>query len=261
MERRVPQIVAVIVADPDPLARDALIDIVGGVRDTTIIGARDRQELLDLVASDRPDVILADEGLLAPDGFALLPEIHERFAAVTVVMVTNGTEAADPLEALRAGVDSIVPKACPPEEICEAVRSVLMGRAIVRPRVAMALIRQLRHAPTSGRGFRPIHSDLTNREWEILDLLVSGASTAQIADRLVLSQDTVYTHIKNILRKMHVRSRAEAIEAATRLYGLRTGTVRTSGARPAAADPSRARPTRPAPGSSRSSSPSAADRS
>ena len=139
------------------------------------------------------------------------------------------------MEALRAGVDSIIPKASSSEEICEAVRSVLMGRAIVRPRVAMALIRQLRGAPQSGRGFRPIHSDLTNREWEILDLLMSNRTTAQIAEQLVLSQDTVYTHIKNILRKMHVRSRAEAVQVANRLYRLRA--VRGPGADPDAAEP------------------------
>jgi DNA-binding NarL/FixJ family response regulator len=212
----------VVVADPDPIARAVLSRIIEGVHDATVRTAGDGGQLMDLVAQWPPEVILANEGLLCADRYALLRALRERPGSIAVIMVTNAAQATDPLNAVRAGVDAIIPKASPPEEICDAVESVLTGRSVVQPQVAMALIRQLRQAPAGGRGFRPIHSDLTNREWEILDLLVAGAGTKQIADRLVLSQDTVYTHIKNILRKMHVRSRAEAIEAANRLYRLRT---------------------------------------
>lgn len=224
MEVRVPRPLTLLVADPDPLARAALAQMAGE-HCTASVAAQvgDAAQLLEMVAQRRPDVIVADEGLLAADRFVLLRELHDRFGLVAVVMVTNGPEAADPLDALRAGVNSIIPKASPPGEIRNALESVLVGRAIVRPGVARALIEHLRRAPTQGRGFRPIHSALTNREWEILDLLVAGSSTGDIADRLVLSPDTVYTHIKNILRKMNVRSRAEAVEAANRLYKLRTG--------------------------------------
>jgi DNA-binding NarL/FixJ family response regulator len=212
----------VVVADPDPLTRAALARIIDRVQNVTIQCAGDGAHLIELLEQWRPDVVVANEGLLAPDRFALVRHLHQRRLPMSVIMATNGAEAAEPLEALRAGVDAIIPKTSSPEEIGDAVRTVLMGSAVVRPRVAMALIEQLRRTPASVRGFRPIHSDLTNREWEILDLLVAGSTTKQIADELVLSQDTVYTHIKNILRKMHVRSRAEAIAAANRLYRLRT---------------------------------------
>jgi DNA-binding NarL/FixJ family response regulator len=224
--RREPEQLTVLVADPDPIARAVLSRIIEGVHDATVRTAGDGRQLMALVAQRPPHVILANEGLVSADRYAVLRALRsmrERPGTIAVIMVTNGAQAAEPLEAVRAGVDAIIPKASPPEEICDAVRSVLTGRSVVQPQVAMALIRQLRQAPAAGRGFRPIHSDLTNREWEILDLLVAGSGTKQIADRLVLSQDTVYTHIKNILRKMHVRSRAEAVEAANRLYRLRTG--------------------------------------
>jgi DNA-binding NarL/FixJ family response regulator len=223
----------IVVADPDPLTRSVLAGMIEAVHLAAIRCVADADHLLDLVEDHRPDVVVANEGILAPDRFAALREIHQLPLQVSVIMVTNGPEATAPLDALRAGVDAIIPKTSTPEEIGEAIRSVLTGRAVVRPRVAMALILQLRRTPASVRGFRPIHSDLTNREWEILDLLVAGASTKQIADELVLSQDTVYTHIKNILRKMHVRSRAEAVQAAKRLYRLRSsaGTTDRSPAR------------------------------
>jgi DNA-binding NarL/FixJ family response regulator len=79
----------------------------------------------------------------------------------------------------------------------------------------MPLLELLREAPDAG--WRPLHSRLTTREWEIVDLLAEGASTKQIVEQLVLSQSTVYSHVKSVLRKLGVHSRCDAVAAATRL--------------------------------------------
>ena len=92
--------------------------------------------------------------------------------------------------------------------------------AATRARPAMHLVQHYRSAPTGGMGLRPVRSSLTDREWEVLDLLSGGASTDDIARLLVLSTETVRSHLKNLYRKLEVRSRDEAIEAAVRMREL-----------------------------------------
>jgi DNA-binding NarL/FixJ family response regulator len=81
----------------------------------------------------------------------------------------------------------------------------------------MRLIERLRLLPQNGTGIRPVRSPLTEREWEVLDLLCERKSTREIADSLVLSEETVYSHSKNLLRKLNVHSREEAIAVAEQL--------------------------------------------
>jgi ATP/maltotriose-dependent transcriptional regulator MalT len=84
----------------------------------------------------------------------------------------------------------------------------------------MSLIQHYRSAPNAGMGLRPVRSKLTDREWEVLDLLSGGASTEDIARLLVLSTETVRTHLKNLYRKLEVRNRDDAVEAAAKLREL-----------------------------------------
>jgi DNA-binding NarL/FixJ family response regulator len=91
------------------------------------------------------------------------------------------------------------------------------GEAAISRRLALRLIQQLRTQPEESIGLRPVRSPLTPREWEVLDLLCAQMGTEAIADELVLSAETVRSHVRNILRKLGVRSRREAVERSTAL--------------------------------------------
>jgi DNA-binding NarL/FixJ family response regulator len=134
-------------------------------------------------------------------------------------MFTMGQDRAGEVRALRAGAAGVISKDVSIESVARALRAVLDGEAAISRRLTMHLIELIRRTAANGAGFRPVKSDLTSREWEVLDLMCAGASTRQIAGALLLSEDTVYSHSKSILRKLGVHSRGEAVIAAERLRG------------------------------------------
>ena len=101
-----------------------------------------------------------------------------------------------------------------------ALRGAIDGEAAISRRLAMQLIQHYRTAPTGGAGLRPVRSRLTDREWEVLDILATGATTDEIARNLVLSPETVRSHLKNLYRKLEVNTREDAVQAASRLRSL-----------------------------------------
>jgi NarL family two-component system response regulator LiaR len=213
--------IEVAVVDGDPLARRALAGMVSeGAHFAVAAEAGDRFAALDAIGRCAPDVLLCDASTLGADDFALARELGDRFGDVPIVMLTKACEEDASVDALRLGVSAIVSKDTSPERIWDALDAVTEGQAVLEPALTMALIERLRVTPHAGRGFRPIRSELTNREWEILDLLVDGASTHEMAEQLFLTEDTVYSHVKGILRKLKVRSRAEAVEIARGLYSM-----------------------------------------
>jgi DNA-binding NarL/FixJ family response regulator len=121
------------------------------------------------------------------------------------------------LRALRAGARGYLRKDIELDALPRAVNGVLAGEAAVSRRLSMRVIDELRKTPMLGPGIRPTVSELTPREWQVLDLLTTGASTTDIAVDLVLSPETVLTHVKNILKKLGVHSRRDAIQQAERL--------------------------------------------
>jgi NarL family two-component system response regulator LiaR len=197
----------VIIADSDPLARrvvrDALQDRTGFV--------------VPAEASTRPDVTLMETSLPGLDGLAATRRIREEAPEVRVLILSRDEEEDVQLQALQAGAAGFVSKNVPVETVSRVVESVVRGEAAISRKVTMRLIERLRHLPEGGVGMRPVRSPLTEREWEVLDLLCQRKNTREIADTLVLSEETIYSHSKNVLRKLDVHSREEAIEVAEEL--------------------------------------------
>lgn len=208
----------VIIGDPDPIARrvirDALQDKEGFVVPAEASSGR---EIVDLSLHYRPDVTLMEASLAELDGLTATRRIREEAPEVRVVIFSQHDAEAMQLEALRAGACGFLSKDVPLETVARVVRAVVRGESAFSRKVTMLLIERLRELPEGGVGMRPVHSPLTGREWEILDFFCQGKDTKQIAETLVLSEETIHTHSKNVLRKLKVHSRQEAIEVAQRL--------------------------------------------
>ena len=207
----------VIIADDDPLARRFVKTALQGAGMTVVAEASNGQEAAELAIYYKPDCVLMDLVMPGIDGLEATRRIMERAPDIRVVMLTASDEDTMGLLGLRTGACGFINKEIAIEALPRTLRATLAGEAAISRRLTMLLIERYRRTREDGLGMRPVRSTLTAREWEVLDLLCAGANTEAIAEDLVLSPETVRSHVKNLLRKMGVKSRREAVAAAHRL--------------------------------------------
>ncbi|MEA2278590.1 MAG: hypothetical protein QOI62_4045 [Solirubrobacteraceae bacterium] len=207
----------VIIADDDPLTRRTLRDVLQDAGVVVIAEAGGGREAVELARYYRPDVVVMDLVMPGVDGLEATRQIVEQAPDVRVVMLTSSDSEEVGLTTLRAGASGFLGKDVGLEALPRALRRARAGEAVVSRQLTMRLVEGLRRVREDGAGMRPIHSPLTTREWEVLDLLCQHRSTDQIAEVLVLSVETVRSHVKSVLRKLDVRSRREAVAVAHRL--------------------------------------------
>jgi DNA-binding NarL/FixJ family response regulator len=175
------------------------------------------EEALTTIREHTPHVALIDAILEDGDGLEVAERIAREATETRVIVLSASDDDQKAIRALRAGARGYLRKDIELDALPRAVNGVLAGEAAVSRRLSMRVIEELRKTPALGPGIRPTVSELTPREWQVLDLLTTGASTADIAIDLVLSPETVLTHVKNILKKLGVHSRRDAIRQAERL--------------------------------------------
>jgi two-component system, NarL family, response regulator LiaR len=208
----------VIVADDDPFARLLIKGVLEHAGMIVIAEATNGRDAVELGVYYRPDVIVMDAIMPGLDGILATRQIIK--AALPdqlVVMLTSGREEDLGLLALTAGAVGFLSKEFDIDALPRALEGVRAGQAAVSREMTRRLIERFRTAPLGHAGLRPIKGPLTPREWEVIDLLAPGHSPAHVAAALVLSPETVRSHIKNIIRKLQVHSRADAVAAAQRL--------------------------------------------
>jgi DNA-binding NarL/FixJ family response regulator len=209
-----------IVADGDPLVRRLVRDTLQRDGFAVIAEATNGREAVELVRFYRPAVVVLDARLPELDGVETTRRIHAQDPAVRIVVLASAVDDELGMRSLRAGASGFLSKEIEVESLPRALRGALAGEAAISRQLAMQLVEHYRAAPAGGVGLRPVRSELTAREWEVLDMLTAGAGTEDIAGALVLSTETVRSHLKNLYRKLGVRSREEAIAAAARLREL-----------------------------------------
>jgi DNA-binding NarL/FixJ family response regulator len=203
----------ILVVDDHPLTRDALASLLtqGGFE---VVGeAADGAAALEFAAELQPDLVLLDLSMPGLDGLRALPRLREAAPDSEVVVLTASGTEENLLAAIRGGAAGYLLKSEPPERIAEFLQGVAQGKAALSGEVARRLLEQVREGGL-GRGVpEEIASSLSARELEVLLLLDEHLGTDEIAARLYISEHTVRSHVKSLLRKLNVSSRREALDA------------------------------------------------
>ncbi len=208
--------IRLVVADDDPLARTALTTILGSAPDLDVVGsAGDGAEAVEVATRLRPDVVVMDirmPGLNGIDATSHLTSM--RPTAGRVLVLTTFADEEYLLEALRAGASGFLLKNSSADQLIDAVRTVAAGEALLAPGVTRMVIERYLTARGPTRSAASILEQLTPRELEVMALMARGLSNREVADRLVLGETTVKTHVARILTKLAVRDRAQVVIAA-----------------------------------------------
>ncbi len=208
--------IRVLVADDHALFRQALRGVLSEEADLELIGeAGDGAEAVALAVELAPDVVLMDVRMPKLAGIDAAREIATQLPAAKIVMLTVSDEEADLFEAIKAGASGYLLKEVDPAEIAEAVRQIHAGHSLLSPVVASKLVSEF--AAISKRADeRASRPNITARELEVLQFAADGLTNRQIGRRLGISENTVKNHIRNILEKLHLHSRMEAVLYAVR---------------------------------------------
>jgi NarL family two-component system response regulator LiaR len=208
-----------VIADDDPFARRVIKDVLTASGVLVVAEARDGRQAVEFALYYRPDVVIMDVVMPGLDGILATRQILKVVPDQLVIVLTGADDEDDQLGllALRAGAAGFISKEVDIGSLPRALEGVRVGEAAISRRLTKRVIEQLRSAQAGSYGMRPVKSPLTAREWEVIDLLKATRSTDEIAAELVLSTETVRSHVKNILRKLEVRSRQEAVAVADRM--------------------------------------------
>jgi DNA-binding NarL/FixJ family response regulator len=204
----------VLIADDQELIRSGFRLILGSKDDLGVVGeAVNGREAVELVAATSPDVVLMDVRMPELDGIEATRAILATGSSARILILTTFDLDEYVVRAVRAGASGFLLKDAPAAQLVEAVRVVAAGEALLAPAVTRRLLD--RFARVIEDALPPPQLDeLTARELEILRLLAHGLSNAEIAERLVVGETTVKSHVSSILRKLRLRDRVQAVIAA-----------------------------------------------
>jgi len=203
--------ITVLIADDHVQFRAMVAETLEAAGFTVCAQAATGDAATQLATEHAPDVCLLDIRMPG-DGIAAARRIAAALPDTRILMLTVSAESDDVLDALQAGADGYILKGASPEEISRAVHAVLEGEAVISPAVAPAIVNEVRRARR--RHLRTADGEsvqLTEREWEILQLLDEDRSTAEIAGALFVAPVTIRTHVATLVRKLGANDRDEAV--------------------------------------------------
>jgi len=211
--------IRVLVVDDHALFRRGLEMVLIQEPDIEVVGeASDGEEAVGMVSTLTPDVVLMDIRMPKGSGLDACTAIKDLVPSARIVMLTMSDDEADLYEAIKAGASGYLLKEIPVYEVAEAIRAVYTGQSLISPAMAgklltefASMMRDTTEQPPAARAPR-----LTDRELEVLKLVARGLNNRDIAKELYISENTVKNHIRNILEKLQLHSRMEAVVYAVR---------------------------------------------
>lgn len=207
--------IRLLVVDDQGIVRKGIRALLAEVKGMLVVGeASDGLEAIDQAEALHPDVILMDLVMPKLDGIEAIHRIKIKLPDVQILALTSFAADDKVFPAIKAGALGYLLKDSDPEDLITAIKNVQRGQPFLHPNIARKVLEELSH-PT---GNPPATDPLTEREVEVLQLVGQGISNQEIAERLVISEATVRTHIGNILLKLHLANRVQAA-----LYALRKG--------------------------------------
>ena len=216
-------VIRVALVDDQPLVRMGLATLIAAEDDLELVGeAGDGRAGLALLRRTTPDVVLCDIRMPVLDGLEMLKEVSDDPALADVRMVMLTTFELDEyvFEALRHGASGFLLKDADPDSLLDAIRVVAEGGSLLAPSVTTTVIQHFGAAGPPARP-HPRLGDLTEREREIMAWVATGRSNQEIAEELVVSPDTVRTHVSRAMVKLHARDRAQLV-----VFAIESGVTR-----------------------------------
>jgi DNA-binding NarL/FixJ family response regulator len=216
--------VRVVLVDDEAMVRVGLRMVLTAEADLEVVGeAADGGSAVEVVEATEPDVVLMDVRMPEVDGIEGARRVLARCPGVKVVVLTTFDEDEYVEAALRAGVSGFLLKVAPPERLIDAVRTVAAGGGLLDPGVTRRVIASFAAAPPLRTRRAETLEALTERERDVLRLIGRGLSNSEIAAELYLGETTVKTHVSNVLAKLGLRDRVQAVVAAYETGHVRPG--------------------------------------
>lgn len=208
-----PEVIRVLIADDQALFRRGLFVVLGTEDGVEVVAeAENGQEAVDKARELAPDVVLMDVRMPKVNGIEAAAQIRADLPSTKILMLTVSDEEEDLYEAIKAGANGYLLKEISVDEVAESIRAVMQGQSLISPSMASKLLSEfnalVRRAEDRQQFPAPA---LTNREIEVLRLVAKGMSNREIAEELYISENTVKNHVRNILEKLHLHNRMEAV--------------------------------------------------
>jgi DNA-binding NarL/FixJ family response regulator len=212
------QALRVLIVDDHALFRRGLQMVLKQETDIDVVGeAEDGHEAVQKAEELMPDVILMDVRMPKRSGIEATRQVKERLPHVKILMLTISDEEGDLYDAIKAGASGYLLKEISIDEVADAIRSVWAGQSRISPSMAAKLLTEFAAMSKRAEERQQLPAPrLTDREMEVLKLVAQGLNNRDIAKELFISENTVKNHIRNILEKLHLHSRMEAVVYAVR---------------------------------------------
>ena len=208
--------IRVLICDDHALFRRGLVMVLESEEGIEVVAeAEDGEDALVKAEEAAPDVVLMDVRMPKMSGIEATRAIAEAVPSAKILMLTVSDEEEDLYEAVKAGATGYLLKEISIEEVANAIRAVVTGQSLISPSMASKLLSEFNNLAKAAQQ-KVLAPRLTDRELQVLKLVAQGLSNREVAEQLFISENTVKNHVRNILEKLHLHSRMEAVVYAVR---------------------------------------------